>query len=153
MTHRNRLMLSHFCYSSLIDTTIVPMRHLFALPILCAMLAGCATPMPPVLGSFTLEPGQHLAVAPGTNLHFDAVDDSRCPPNVHCIWAGKLSYRFSLQRGGKEVEAFELSPWQPEARPAALGGRRILLDASAIPAPPAAGMRASYRASFNIHPA
>lgn len=129
------------------------MRHLFALAILCAMLFGCATPAPPVLGTFTLEPGQDLAVGPDTRLHFDTVDDSRCPPNVHCIWAGKLSYRFSVRRGGAAPDTFELSPAQPDAAPAALGGRRILLDPAAIPAPPAPGMPASYRATITIVPA
>jgi hypothetical protein len=153
MTGRNAPVLWRFCYAALVDTTIAPMRHLFALPVLCAALLGCATPAPPVLGTFTLEPGQELVVAPDTTLHFDAVDDSRCPPNVHCIWAGRLNYRFSLRHGGTALDNIELSPTQLEAAPAALRGRRILLDPAAIPAPPAPGMPANYRATVTLVPA
>jgi len=127
------------------------MRYLLAMPILCAMLTGCATP-PPVLGTFTLEPGQDLLVASDTMLHFDGVDDSRCPPGVHCIWAGRLGYRFAIRRAGTTLDSFELSPGQPQAAPAALGGRRVLLDTAMLTPPPAPGMTVAYRATLTIAP-
>lgn len=130
------------------------MRHLSALSVLCATLAACAAPAAPrPAGSFTLERGQSAEVAPGVTLTFEAVDDSRCPPGVRCVWAGKLSYRFSIRRGSDAPETFVLSPGQPGAAPAVLAGRRIVLDEGAIPPAPAQGAAITYRLTFTIVPA
>ena len=129
------------------------MRHLLAMPLACAVIVACATPAAPdPAGPFTLARGASALVAPGLTLSFDAVEDSRCPPGVQCVWAGRLSYRFSIRRGGAAPERFTLSPAQREAAPAALGGRRIVLDADAIPPPPPQGAAIDYRATFSIVP-
>lgn len=129
------------------------MRHLFPLPVLCVLLAACATPSSPQPGGpFTLARGAGMPVASGLVLRFDAVDDSRCPAGVQCVWAGRLSYRFSLRRGAGMSEAFSLSPEQPAAAPAALQGLRIVLDTHAIPPAPAPGATVDYRATFSIVP-
>jgi hypothetical protein len=142
-----------FCYARHTDTTICPMRHLFALPVLCATLVSCAAPAAPrPARTFMLERGARAEVAPGITITFEAVDDSRCPPGVLCVWAGKLSYRFSIRRGGAAPDTFSLSPGQPGAAPAVLGGRRIVLDEGAIPAPPAPAASVQYRATFAILP-
>jgi hypothetical protein len=135
------------------DTTMVPMRYLPFVPVLCATLAACAAPAAPrPAASFTLERGASVEVAPGVTVAFEAVDDSRCPPGVQCVWAGKLSYRFSIRRGSDAPETFALSPAQPSAAPAALDGRRIVLDESAIPPAPAPGAAIDYRATFTLVP-
>jgi hypothetical protein len=129
------------------------MRHLLFLPVFCATLAACAAPAAPrPAGTFTLERGASAEVAPGIVVTFDSVDDSRCPPGVRCVRAGKLSYRFSIRRGGDAPDTFSLSPGQPGAAPAVLGGRRIVLDDSAIPPAPAQGASIDYRATFTIIP-
>lgn len=129
------------------------MRHLLFLAILCTTLAACATRAPlPAVGSFALEPGQRLDLAPDLTLRFDAVEDSRCPPGVLCVWAGRLGYRFSLHARRGAPESFELSPTHPTAAPALLGGRRILLDENTIPPPPVPGATAHYRAGITIAP-
>jgi hypothetical protein len=129
------------------------MRHLLVLPVFCATLAACAAPAAPrPARTFTLERGASAEVAPGVTVTFDSVDDSRCPPGVRCVWAGKLSYRFSIRRGADAPETFSLSPGVPGAAPAVLGGHRILLDEGAIPAPPAPGLSVQYRATFTIIP-
>jgi hypothetical protein len=130
------------------------MRHLLLLPAACIALAACAAPAAPrPAGTFTLERGASTDVAPGVTLTFESVDDSRCPPGVQCVWAGRLSYRFSIRRGGDAPETFTLSPAQPEAAPGALGGGRILLDTATIPAPPAPGAAITYRATITLVPA
>jgi hypothetical protein len=130
------------------------MRHLLLLPVACIALAACAAPAAPrPAGSFTLERGASAELAPGVTLTFDAVDDSRCPPGVQCVWAGRLNYRFSIRRGGDAPESFTLSPAQPEAAPGALAGRRILLDTATIPAPPAPGTVIAWRATITLVPA
>lgn len=127
------------------------MRHLLLLPAACIALAACATPRP--AGPFTLERGARFDLAPGVVITFESVDDSRCPPGVQCIWAGRLSYRFSIRRGGEAPESFTLSPAQPEAAPGALAGARLRLDTATIPAPPAQGAAILYRATLTLVPA
>ena len=128
------------------------MRH-FLLPAACIVLAACASPAAPKpAGPFTLERGASAELAPGVTLTFESVDDSRCPPGVQCIWAGRLGYRFSIRRGSDAPESFTLSPGQPEATPGALAGRRILLDTATIPAPPAPGAAVNYRATLTLVP-
>ena len=129
------------------------MRHLL-LPAACIALAACATPAAPKpAGPFTLERGASAELAPGVTLTFESVDDSRCPPGVQCVWAGRLSYRFSIRRGGDAPESFILSPAQPEAAPGTLAGARLQLDTATIPAPPAQGAAIVYRATLTIIPA
>ena len=133
------------------------MRHLLLLPAACIALAACSTPATPAAprpaGPFTLERGASLDLAPGLTLTFESVDDSRCPPGVQCVWAGRLGYRFSIRRGNDAPESFTLSPAQPEAAPGALAGRRILLDTATIPAAPAQGATIVYRATLTVVPA
>ena len=129
------------------------MRHLL-LPAACIALAACAAPaLPKPAGTFTLERGASAELAPGVTLSFDSVDDSRCPPGVQCVWAGRLGYRFSIRRGSDAAESFTLSPAQPEAAPGVLGGGRLLLDTATIPAPPAQGAAILYRATLTHVPA
>jgi len=134
------------------------MRHLLLVPAACIALAACAAPAAPrPAGTFmlelTLERGASAELAPGVTLTFESVDDSRCPPGVQCVWAGRLGYRFSIRRGGDAPESFTLSPAQPEAAPGALAGARILLDTATIPAPPAPGAAIVYRATLTLVPA
>jgi hypothetical protein len=100
-------------------------------------LAACAGPRAGAQvneTSFSLVPHQSVPIAPGATLTYDSVSDSRCPPGMKCIWAGKLSYQFRLQ-SGNTVETFALGPDQPTYTSPALGGARIELDKAAIPPP------------------
>jgi len=128
------------------------MRHLLLLPPACIALAACAAPAAPRLGAVTLARGASAELAPGIILTFEAVDDSRCPPGVQCVWAGRLMYRFSIRRAGDAAEAFTLSPSESEAAPEALGGRRIRLDTAAIPAAAAPGAAIDWRATVTLVP-
>jgi hypothetical protein len=154
MTAANAPLPWHFCYAGFVDTTIPEMRHLLLSIGLCTMLAACATtpppPPPPAVGTFTLTTGAKLALAPDLVLQLDGVEDSRCPPGVQCIWAGKLGYRFSLRQAQGAPDSFELTPAEPAAKPALLGGRRIALDTAALPAPPLPGMAPDGRATITI---
>jgi hypothetical protein len=130
------------------------MRHLLLLPAACIALAACAAPAAPrPAGTFTLERGASAELAPGVTLAFERVDDSRCPPGVQCVRAGRLSYRFSIRRGSDAPESFTLSPAQPEAAPGALSGGRLRLDTATIPAPAAPGAAIMYRATITMLPA
>jgi hypothetical protein len=82
--------------------------------------------------SVHLLPQQSVELAPGATLTYDSVSDSRCPPDVKCIWAGTLAYQFSLTTPGA-TEAFALGPARLEYTSPALHGARIVLDDQAIP--------------------
>lgn len=51
----------------------------------------------------------------GATLTLVAVADSRCPPDVTCIWPGRIEYRFALEAGGKS-EQFTLTSDAPSQR-------------------------------------
>ncbi len=39
----------------------------------------------------------------------EVLEDSRCPPNVNCIWAGNARVKISLKSGKKAAKTFELN--------------------------------------------
>ncbi|RSZ58584.1 hypothetical protein HF313_07475 [Massilia atriviolacea] len=59
-----------------------------------------------------LLPQTSTTLAPDTVLRFDKVDDSRCPPDVVCITAGKIVYHFTLIFP-VGAEPFDLEPAEP----------------------------------------
>lgn len=71
--------------------------------VLLLLLLGCATSTREVpLGEpFTLTPGES-AMVDGVRITFERVgQDSRCPPDVTCIWAGDAEVKLTV--GGVEV--------------------------------------------------
>jgi hypothetical protein len=73
-------------------------------------LAGCADVIPAPLqgGSHVLVEHQQAALGGGVSVLYDRFEDSRCPKNVYCIWAGKVSYHFVLSGpAGKESFALD----------------------------------------------
>jgi len=105
-----------------------------------SLLAGCAAtpPAPPVKDpsmdtSVTLLPERSVAVGPTVMLRYDGVADSRCPPGVHCVWAGELAYKFTVSgAGGKE--SFGLTSARPAFDASVVPGLRVALENN--PAPP-----------------
>ena len=132
------------------------MRHLLALPFACIMLTACAAPSGPQVRSFALEPGTSVEAAPGVLLRFEEVEDSRCPPGVRCVWAGKLSCRFSLAlthpKSGAAPESFTLAPGDAGHASSLLGGARLMLDEASLPAPAPQGAVASHRVTVKVLP-
>lgn len=39
----------------------------------------------------------------------EILEDSRCPPNVTCIWAGNAKIKISVKKGKKAAKTFELN--------------------------------------------
>ena len=71
--------------------------------VLCASIgysvagcAGVATEMPVQSGSHPLAEHQSVALTPSVSVRYDSFADSRCPNGAMCIWAGKVSYHFTL---------------------------------------------------------
>ncbi|QNA88005.1 hypothetical protein G4G28_05050 [Massilia sp. Dwa41.01b] len=129
------------------------MRHLFALPVFCAAMAACAAPGGGPPGPITLALHASAQIAPGLTLTYDSVEDSRCPPGVHCVWAGVLAYHFSLQGKNGPAERFELQPGKPGHASALLPGARIELDESIAASPPPQGAAPTLPVRLRVKPA
>ena len=83
--------------------------------LLCASilysLAGCAgtaLDQPVRSGSYPLVEHQSVALSSTVTVRYDKFVDSRCPKGAMCIWAGKVSYHFTLaSKAGKEQFALD----------------------------------------------
>lgn len=108
-----------------------------AASLLCASVCACAgttaSDIPP-RSTVELLPGADATLGPRAALRFDAILDSRCPPGVQCITAGKIRYRFVLS-GGKQPETFMLDSSAPRHVSTELAGVSVQLDSAAPPAP------------------
>lgn len=74
--------------------------------------------------------GQSVTYVDGLVIVLDAINDSRCRPNVQCVWAGELAPQLTLS-GGKVGAAQTVLLGTQRARERKLAGYRLaLLDAS-----------------------
>ncbi|RJG09440.1 hypothetical protein [Massilia cavernae] len=108
--------------------------------IAAVIAAGCATKPAadaPVRDAvLTLQEMQTLPLGDTISLRYERADDSRCPSNVKCIWAGKIVYQFTLiGRAGAEPLALEADT--PAFESQIFKGVRLVLGATE---PPPRGM-------------
>ncbi len=126
------------------------MTHLLHALAAATLLAGCssaptAATAPtdkeqPMNTSVTLQPERSVAVGP-SSLRYDGVADSRCPPNMKCVWAGELAYKFTLS-GPAGQEMFGLTAAKPSFAATTVPGATIALGQSDMPPVAAAGAAA-----------
>ncbi|MDQ1922862.1 hypothetical protein [Massilia pseudoviolaceinigra] len=94
------------------------LKLIFAFAAACVFTGCTAAPMKETSmhrkydGTISLLPQTSTTVAPDATLRFDRIDDSRCPPDVRCITAGKIVYHFTLIFP-VGVEPFMLEPAAP----------------------------------------
>jgi hypothetical protein len=112
---------------------LLPWLPVFAISLTLSACASNGGATAPSNGPFRLMPHDSALLAPGVTLTYDSVSDSRCPPGVKCIWAGRLDYRFTL-KSGNTVENFSLAPDKASHTSGLLPGASIELDMSAVPA-------------------
>jgi hypothetical protein len=84
---------------------------------MCLTLAGCGSA--PARESKNVDPGADVQLAPGKtvtvsgaelNVRFVAVgDDSRCPRDVTCMWAGEVKVRLDIGEGSKPIRSVEIA--------------------------------------------
>lgn len=58
----------------------------------------------------------------------DVSDDSRCPIDVTCVWAGDATVTLRVQPAKGEPRVVALHVGRPDARAATAGGLRLRLD-------------------------
>ena len=125
------------------------MTHVFRpfVPAALLLLAACST----VSGAghavpsgqpFELRPGDTATLAGGGTLRYERlVNDSRCRPDVQCIWAGDAEVAFAWTPPGKVTEHFSLHT-KPEGGVHPLdAGRRLRLVSLARGDAPAATLQ------------
>ncbi|WP_332848450.1 hypothetical protein [Massilia sp. S19_KUP03_FR1] len=111
-------------------------------------LGACANGAPALGSKLSLSERQSITVVPGAILTYDSVSDSRCPPDVQCVVAGKVVYSFTLKQGDT-LEHFTLSPAEPDYVSPVLQGKHIVL-AETAPAPKAQQAGASHPVSIKV---
>lgn len=131
-----------FCYDQPFDSIRIAnaMTHLIYAIAAATLLAGCgatATPTTPTTDqtmntSATLLPQRTVEVGSGASLRYDGAADSRCPPDVRCVTAGEINYKFTLS-GAAGSESFGLSTARPAFEASTYKGVRITLGQTAEP--------------------
>jgi hypothetical protein len=111
---------------------MMPVSRPRVLAAALALSAAHAVAAPLPGSTLSLTERQSIVVAPGAILTYDSVNDSRCPPDVQCLVAGKVVYSFTLKRGDT-LEHFTLSPAEPAFTSAVLNGQRVTLAGNAPP--------------------
>lgn len=97
--------------------------------VACATTGAAPRPAPVALGTaFTLSPGDVAGLPGGDRLrHVATTADSRCPPDVQCVWAGEATVAFEFLPAGGHARGFELV--LPRAPSTTMAGWRIELVA------------------------
>ena len=100
----------------------------FALAVVLALgpaaLAACAT-LPAASASPTASLGQQAHVGPLRVTPLKVIEDSRCPINARCVWAGRLILRADV-RGNGLRQTRDLTLGEPQSID---GGRLTLIAA------------------------
>lgn len=125
-----------------------PSHPLLFAGLLPLSLAACATPASGAEETrvadgetFTLQVGQQVRLADDSQLRYQRlVTDSRCPPDVLCVWAGDAIVAFEWSPAGGSAQAFELHTGK-EPRSHALGSRTLRLASLARGEAPAAELQ------------
>lgn len=98
------------------------------------LLSACTTVVeaPVNDATLTLQPQQTLALGQTIKLRYERADDSRCPQDARCVWAGIIVYHFTLV-GKTASEPFKLDIDNPAFESKALKGVRIVLATTEPP--------------------
>lgn len=107
--------------------------------------AGASDPAPSsvALGqTFALSPGQSVALPDRGTLRYVGVkNDSRCPPERQCVWAGDAEVSFEWSAGGAAAQSFGLHTGFKDKSSKTLGGHTLSLVSLARGKAPEAQLR------------
>src|SRR5690606_40197110 len=94
--------------------------------------------------TFDMRPGQSVTLADGSALRYERlVNESRCMPDVQCVWAGDAEVAFTWKPVNGPAEAFSLHTGK-EPRRHAMGERTVILVTLARGAAPEAQLRIEH---------
>lgn len=65
-------------------------------------------PQAPATETATLRKGEIATLTDGMTVTLVAIEDSRCPKDVQCIWAGELAALLSVRASATSLEAVEI---------------------------------------------
>ena len=121
------------------------MHSFLAVPVLA--LAGCSSVASNgndaiADGStFSMQPGQSVTLADDGVLRYERlVNDSRCMPDVQCVWAGDAELAFAWRSRSGATEQFSLHTGKGD-KTRALGERTLVLVSVARGTAPEAQLR------------
>jgi hypothetical protein len=90
---------------------------------------------------FSMRPGDRVTLPDRSKLRYvDVVTDSRCPPEVRCVWAGDAEVAFTRTVDDAAAQSFSLHTGRG-ARSQDFGGRRLTLVSLARGPQPQAELR------------
>ena len=118
----------------------------------CLALTGCvaaASPKPVKLGaSFTLAPGASVPLEDSPlRVRFVAVtEDSRCPSDTTCVWAGEVKVKLEILEASRLSRELELKSGESAE---AAGFRITLLRVDPMPSSTAQMSAQGYRATLS----
>jgi len=110
------------------------MKRLLIFPVLLIFLFGCFQPAQKTAAlneEFTLKIGETASI-PSEGLSITLVDvpeDSRCPTDVVCVWAGRTTVTLQVKKDGNDLGGFNATT-QPgaEGTAAAISGYLIRIS-------------------------
>ncbi len=86
------------------ETVVVPPESVSEAPTQSAQSQN----QPTADASLALKPGQSATFNGSAKLHYiRVINDSRCPPDVQCVWAGEVTIELMLE-SGKENQTFTI---------------------------------------------
>lgn len=85
----------------------------------------------------SLAPGKHAELATGQLRYLRLVSDSRCPPDMQCVWAGDAVIELSFTPNTGSPETFKLHSGQEPRSHALPGGTLELVELGRNEAPTA----------------
>jgi len=96
-------------------------QHSFVLLLLAITLAACASAGAPASRVASFD--QEIQLAPGEQVVFGqqalqvefvrVVEDSRCPTDLTCVWAGEVKVQLSIRIGAAAAVQQEITAGQP----------------------------------------
>ncbi len=112
--------------------------------------AGTSASAPRTSASYALRQGETVTLGPGTTLTLQRINDSRCKKGAVCVWAGYISYAFSLTNAAGSRN-FVLAENMPNASPKVTqDGLTFALEQLEPPEPPALHATAAPDYRINV---
>jgi hypothetical protein len=124
------------------------MRNHFCVPLFLAACISASSDVP-LEQDFELRPGQTVSIAgTGQTVTFEAVaEDSRCPSNVVCVWAGNARVSLRLSEAGRDTSVALNTGLEPHS----VGFGKIRFELKSVTPTPRAGTKTaadSYRVTL-----